>query len=155
MFPNAGHNHPGSLLHGFFREDTGHVLGIDFVQVADRLVHEEEVERLTKGTDERYALLLTEGHLPDRHVYLIADAQLKEQVLDILLLLESGQGILEQYIFHGSEFRKESQVLEKHAEGALAYLHPLLLTKISDIDSVEPDDALIVVPIAIDVTTER
>ena len=112
MFPNTGHDHHSTLLHGFFREDTGHVLGIDFVQVADRFVHEQEIERLAKGTDKRYALLLAEGHLPYLHIYLIADAQLKEQLLDILLLLESGQGILEQYIFHGSEFRKESQVME-------------------------------------------
>ena len=85
MFSDTGHNYSGTLLHGFFGEYTCHVLGIDFIQVADRLVHEQEIERLAKGTDERYALLLTEGHLPDRHVYLIADAQLKEQVLDILL----------------------------------------------------------------------
>ena len=155
MFTDTGHNHSGTLLHGFFCEYTCHVLGIDFIQVTDRLVHEEEVERLTKGTDERYALLLTEGHLSYLHIHLIADAQLKEHVLDFFLLLETGQGILEHYIFHGGKFRKEAQVLEKHAERVLADIYPLLHTEISDIDSIEPDDALIVVPIAIDVTTKR
>ena len=53
------------------------------------------------------------------------------------------------------KFRKEAQVLEKHAERVLADIHPLLHTEISDIVSIEPDDALIVVPIAIDVTTKR
>ena len=155
MFPDAGHNHSGTLLHGFFRKDTGHVLGIDFIQVTDRLVHEQEIEWLAKGAYQGHALLLTERHLPYLHIHLIANTQLKEQVLDILFLLETGQGILEHYIFHGGKFRKEALVLEKHAERVLADIYPLLHTEISDIVSIESDDALIVVPIAIDVTTER
>ena len=154
MFPDAGHNHSGTLLHGFFRKDTGHVLGIDFIQVADRFVHEQEIEWLTERTNQRYALLLTERHLSYLYIHLIANAQLKEHILDFCLLLETGQGILEHYIFHGGKLRKEAHVLEKHAERVLADIHPLLHTEISDIVSIESDDALIVVPIAIDVTTK-
>ncbi len=155
MFTDTGHNYSGTLLHGFFGEYTCHVLGIDFIQVTDRLVHEQEIEWLAKGAYQGHALLLAEGHLPYLHIHLIADAQLKEHVLDFFLLLETGQGILEHYIFHGGKFRKEAQVLEKHAERVLADIHPLLHAEMTDIVSIESDDALIVVPIAIDVTTKR
>ena len=33
---------------------------------------------------------------------------------DVLLLLESGEGILEKYILHGGQLSKETQVLKEH-----------------------------------------
>ena len=86
MLTNGCDHHTGTLLRGFFCQDAGHIPGIDFVQVANRLVKKNEIERLAKRTDQSHALLLTEGHLPYFDIHLIADTKFMEQLLDFFLL---------------------------------------------------------------------
>ena len=155
MLPYGSYNHSRTLTHGFLRKDAPHILGINLVQVAHRLVHEKEIKRLAQGTNQGHALLLTKRHLAYGHLHLVANTQFIEHILDVLLLLESRERILQEDILHGGELGEEAQVLEKHRERTLADVHPLLDAEVADIVAIEGDDALVIFAIAVDLAAER
>lgn len=68
---DRGNNDAGIALPGFAGQYVDHDVCIGFVQMADRLVEQQEVERLAQAAYEGYALLLAVGQFAYRHVGLV------------------------------------------------------------------------------------
>ncbi len=79
------------------------------VEVTDRLISEDEIERLTERTHHRHTLLLSEGHSADFGIYLIGDTEHIKPFQDLLTRLESGYLVLDFYILQGSKLREETK----------------------------------------------
>ena len=60
MFSNGSNNYSCALPFGFFGQHASHKCAVIIIQVADRFIQKDEIERLAEGTDEGYALLLSE-----------------------------------------------------------------------------------------------
>lgn len=60
MFSNGSNNHSRTLLFGLFGQYTSHECTVIIIQVADRLIQKNEIERLAESTNKSYALLLSE-----------------------------------------------------------------------------------------------
>ena len=59
MLTNGSNDYPRSLTHRLFCNDTSHILGIHFIQMTDRFVHNKKIERLAKRPYQRHTLLLS------------------------------------------------------------------------------------------------
>ena len=62
-----------------FQQHPAEQLPVSGIEVADRLVEQDEIERLAHAADEGHALLLSEGELIDRGIPLIGDTRSLEQ----------------------------------------------------------------------------
>ena len=71
MFANGRGNDSGTLFPGFVDDDFSHDAAVFIIQMADRFVQKQEVERLAECTDKSDPLLLAERKFSGFHVQLI------------------------------------------------------------------------------------
>lgn len=60
MFSNGSNNHSRTLPFGLFGQYTSHECAVIIIQMADRFIQKNEIERLAESTNKSYALLLPE-----------------------------------------------------------------------------------------------
>ena len=90
-YVNAGHNPP-----------------ILLIQMADRFIQKNKIERLAKGADQRNTLLLSERHFSYWRIPFIGNAELFKPSLDFFLRFKSGQRILQLHILPRCQFCKQT-----------------------------------------------
>ena len=78
MFANGRSNDSGTLFPGFVDDDFSHDAAVFIIQMADRFIQKQEVERLAECTDKSNPLLLAERKFSGFHVQFIWDTQLLE-----------------------------------------------------------------------------
>lgn len=155
MFANRCCDNRSTVARGLTKENVAHNVAILVIQMRDRLVEKDEVIRLAEGANKRHTLLLAEGHTVHTRVELIADAQLLEQLLNLLEALVVGDVVLNLDILEGGQLTKELQILEEHADMALANLTPTLCVEGADILAIEEYCATIVTALTIEVAAKR
>ena len=155
MLADGSHDYPRPLLRRLLRQDAGHDTRVSVVEMAHRLVEQDEVERLAERPHEGHPLLLPERHPPRLLVPLVGDAQLLEPLLHPLPAAEAGQPVLELHILPGRQLVEEAQFLKEHAQRTFPQVHPPGHGKFPDVLPVEGDDSLIVAPIPVDIAAQR
>lgn len=154
MFANRCCDNRSTVARCLTKENVAHNVAILVIQMRDRLVEKDEVIRLAERTDKRHTLLLAEGHTVHTRVELIADAQLLEQLLNLIEPLVVGDVVLNLDILEGGQLTKELQILEEYTDMALANLTPTLCVEGVDILTIEEYCATIVTALTIEVATQ-
>ena len=125
MLTDTGHDDASPLLLRLLHHDFAHDAGIVVVEVTDRLISKNEIERLTEGTHHRYTLLLTERHLPYLGIHLIGDTKHIKPLQDLLAALETGNLVLDLYILHRCKLWEETEFLKEMTDMTLSHLNPI------------------------------
>ena len=155
FFPDGSDEYACPLAFCFSIQQAGQDLCIAFVQVADRFVQEDEVEGLAQAADEGHALLLAEGQEADLCIGFVGDARGFKQVAYLLAGFVSGQAVFQLDVFPGGQLREEAQFLEQQAERVASQGGPSGGAERADVFPVKGDDALIIIPIAIQIAAQR
>lgn len=145
---DAGDDDTGALTLRLSHHDFSHDSGILCVEVTDRLVGQQEVERLAECTDERHALLLSVAQLSESGVALVGDAQGFKPSIDLRFSLELRELVLDLYVLHRCQLREDTELLEHRAQRALAQHRPIVGAQFTDITTVKAHSAFIVTAIA-------
>ena len=144
-----------ALSGGFLGDELSHQFAVAVVEMAHGFVGQEEVEGLHKRTNQRDALLLTEGHHADLFVAFLADFQAVKPRFNLLVGGEIGQPILDLHVFPRAEFGKEPKVLKQAADVALAQVRPVFRRKFRRVATVEEQTAREIVAMADEITAKR
>lgn len=116
--------HPGPLPPGLLDDKAGERLAVGRIEVAHRLVEQQEVERLAEAPHEGDPLLLSEREAGDRLVALRGQTGRVEQTVDLLRAAEARQVVLQRQILLNGQPAEEPQVLKQAAQRAAAQLLP-------------------------------
>lgn len=125
VLTDTGYDDASPLLLRLLHHDFAHDAGVVVVEVTDRLICKNEIERLAEGTHHRYTLLLTERHLPYLGIHLVGDTKHIKPLQDLLAALETGNLVLDLYILHRRKFREETEFLKEMADMTLSHLYPI------------------------------
>ena len=87
MLADGSRYYSGSLLFGFGNNEFSHDTAIVIVQMTDRLIQKQEIERLAERADKGDTLLLPERKFTGFGVCFICDTQLLEKSKDFLFFL--------------------------------------------------------------------
>ena len=71
MLSNGCGDDSGTLFPGFVDDDFSHDTAVLIIQMADRFIQKQEVERLTECTDKGNPLLLPEREFSGFHIQFI------------------------------------------------------------------------------------
>ena len=154
VFTDTGHDDASPLLLRLLHHDFAHDAGVVVVEVTDRLICKNEIERLAEGTHHRYTLLLTERHLPYLGIHLVGDTKHIKPLQDLLATLETGNLVLDLYILHRRKFREETEFLKEMADVTLAHLYPVFHLIVGGNIIVEHHASAVVVTIAEHIAAE-
>ena len=132
VLADTGNDDSRPLLLGFRHHDVCHDTGVVVVEVTDRCISKDEVERLTECSHHRHTLLLSERHSSNLGIHLVGDTEHIKPFQDLLTALESGNLVLDFYILQSGKLREETKFLKEVADMALSYLHPILYLIICD-----------------------
>lgn len=116
VFTYTGYNDASPLLLRFGHHDICHDARIVVVEVTNRLISQNEVERLTERTHHCHTLLLSERHSADFGIYLISNTEHLKPFKNLLTRLESDYFVLNFYILQGSKLREETEFLKEMAD---------------------------------------
>ena len=125
VLTDTGYDDASPLLLRFGHHDISHDAGIVVVEVTDRLISQNEVERLTERTHHCHTLLLSERHSADFGIYLISNTEHIKPFQDLLTRLESGYLVFDFHVLHRRKLRKETEFLKEMTDVTLAHLHPI------------------------------
>lgn len=98
MLAYGGDDDGGALGGGFGEDEPCERTAVRLIEVADRLVEEEEVEGLTERADSGKALLLPEGQQACRALELVGDTECLEVALDSLAVLVPCELVLDPHV---------------------------------------------------------
>ena len=142
------------LLLGFRHHDFSHDTGVVVVEVTDRLIGKDEVERLTECSHHRHTLLLSERHSSNLGIHLVGDTEHIKPFQDLFTAFESGNLVLDFYVLQSGKLRKETKFLKEVADMTLSHFHPILNLIISGNILVEHHASAVVVTIAEHIAAE-
>ena len=125
VLTDTGYDDASPLLLRLLHHDFAHDAGVVVVEVTDRLICKNEIERLAEGTHHRYALLLTERHLPYLGIHLVGDTKHIKPLQNLLAALETGNLVLDLYILHRRKLWKETEFLKEMTDMTLSHLYPI------------------------------
>ena len=138
-----------------FQQHPAEQLPVSGIEVADRLVEQDEIERLAHAADEGHALLLSEGELIDRGIPLIGDTRSLEHSPDLLLRLEMRELVFQADILRDGQFAEKTQILEKHTQRPAAQAAPRRGGKAAAIRPVEEYPPRVILPDAVEKVAQR
>ena len=107
----TGNDDTSPLLLGFRHHDFRHDTGVVVVEVTDRFIGKDEVERLTERSHHRHTLLLSERHSSNLCIHLVGDTEHIKPFQDLFTALESGNLVLDFYILQSGKLREETMML--------------------------------------------
>ena len=154
MLTDTGYDDASPLLLRFGHHDICHDARIVVVEVTDRLISQNEIERLTERTHHCHTLLLSERHSADFGIYLISNTEHIKPFQDLLTRLESGYLVFDFYILQGSKLREETEFLKEMADVTLAHLYPVFHLVVGGNIIVEHHASAVVVTIAEHIAAE-
>lgn len=116
VLTDTGNDDASPLLLRFGHHDICHDARIVVIEVTDRLISQNEVERLTERTHHSHTLLLSERHSADFSIYLVSNTEHIKPFQYLLTRLESGNFVLDFYILQGSKLWEETEFLKEMAD---------------------------------------
>ena len=151
MLADARGDDACTLLPCLFHHDFSHDGRVGIVEVTDRLIHKQEIERLAQSTNQRHTLLLTKGDASHLGIELIADAQHLKPSQDLLLRLMSCQLVLDVHILPRRQFGEHPEFLPQQGKVVLTDVRPASHRILAYVFTIEENLSLIVMSVAIDV----
>ena len=108
VFPDGGNDDSGFLSACFFQEQATHDPGIAIVQMTDRFVQKDKVERLAERPDKGDPLLLPERELPDLCMSFVCNPHCIEKGENLLFLPVTGQVVFQLDVLECRQFGKQA-----------------------------------------------
>ena len=136
-------------------DEVGNDAVVLVVEVAHRLVEQDEVAGLAQGADNGHTLLLADGQFAGQAVHLVGNAHRFKQPQDLVAAFKSRDAVLEFHVLHRGEFAEQAHVLCQIGDVPLSHVTPLGDGQPEDVFAVEGDGAAVVLSVAIDVTAHR
>ena len=106
MFADRGNHYARTLPADFFQKQLYHCFTVVVVQMADRLVEQNKIERLAEGADDGYTLLLSEREFSGEFRLFVGYSQAAECRFNPFPAFKSGQVVFQQNVFPGGQFRE-------------------------------------------------
>ena len=131
--------------------DCGGYAVVLAVEVADRLVEEDEVERLADSAYDSHALLLPYRHLSHGEVRACAYPHAVEPAAYLLVGGIARQVVLQLDVLQCRQFREQGELLRQVRQMPAAYLLPLRYRQRPYVNVIKAHHALIVLAAAEDV----
>ena len=121
---DGGRDDTGSLSDGFFGDDFCGNEIIGRIEVRDRFVEEDEIERHTEGADDSEPLLLTDRHFTGRIVASEGNTEAFEPFIDATFGDMAGKVILKSDILDAGEFGEKVEFLREICDVGASELLP-------------------------------
>ena len=126
MLSDGGYDDSRTLAPCFLCEQVAHDGSVSIIQMADGFVQEYEVKGLAKAADKSDTLLLAERQSGSLFIHFVCHSQGFEEGKDFLFLLIIGELVLQLYVFEGSKFGKDTQLLKENTERMFSDIHPFI-----------------------------
>ncbi len=109
MFTDGSGDHSGSLCLCFVNDDFSHDAAVLIIQMADRLIQKQEVERLAERPDKkRRAVAVRKIAYRLSHLFYLRSPVVRRMIRFLFSFFASGEVILQLHIFKSGQFGEDA-----------------------------------------------